>query len=238
LPILKAELHSHTSEDPSDNIGYDALTLIDRAAALGYSVLAITLHNKQLDTAPLAAHARDRGIVLIPGVERTIEGKHVLLLNFTPDADEVTTFEALARLRARSNGIVVAPHPFFPASSCLHGDLDRHADLFDAVEVSAFFTRTIDFNRRAVSWAAAHGKAILGNGDVHRLSQLDTTYSLIEAEADPDSICDAIRRGRVEVRSSAITLAQAIGHMGSLLLSDLTKPLRLPPPPAASEPAG
>lgn len=235
--MLKAELHSHTSDDPKDTIGHDAFALIDRAAALGYGVLAITLHDQQLDTAPLTAHARERAVVLVPGVERTICGKHVLLLNFPPEAGEVTTFEGLGSLKARTNGIVVAPHPFFPLRSCLHGDLDRHADLFDAVEVNAFFTRAIDFNRRARRWAAAHRKPLVGNGDVHRLSQLGTTYSLIDAEPDPDAICEAIRKGRVEVRSTPIPLAGAIGHMAALLLADVMKPLRVPPGPAASQPA-
>ena len=236
--MLKAELHSHTSDDPSDTIGHDGFALIDRAAALGYGVLAMTLHDKQLDTTRFAGYARERAVVLIPGVERTIGGKHVLLINFPREAEEVTTFEGLGRLKARSNGIVVAPHPFFPLTSCLHGDLDRHADLFDAVEVNAFFTRAIDFNRRARRWAAAHGKPLVGNGDIHVLSQLGTTYSLIDAEPDPDAICQAVRKGRVEVRSAPITLARAIGHMTSIVLADLVKPLRSPPGPAASEPAG
>jgi len=36
-----------------------------------------------------------------------------------------------------SASTVVAPHPFFPTSSCLGRDLERHADLFDAVERNA-----------------------------------------------------------------------------------------------------
>ncbi len=47
--MLKVELHSHTSDDPHDRIPYSAEQLIDRAAALGYDALAITLHDKQLD---------------------------------------------------------------------------------------------------------------------------------------------------------------------------------------------
>jgi predicted metal-dependent phosphoesterase TrpH len=236
--MLKAELHSHTSDDTYDTIGYDAFALIDRAAALAYGVLAITLHDQQLDVRPFQAYARERGIVLVPGVERTISGKHVLLLNFPPEAERVTTFEALGRLKARSNGIVVAPHPFFPARSCLHGYLNRHADLFDAVEVNAFHTRTIDFNRRAVRWAAAHGKPLVGNGDVHRLAQLGTTYSLIDAEPDADAICEAIRKGRVEVRSAPISLARAIGHLGAIVLAEFRRPLRIPPERPAGAPLG
>src|SRR5688500_11012366 len=131
--MLKVELHAHTADDPVDRIPHTSVELIDRAAALGYGAIAITLHEQQLDVRRLAAHAADRGVVLIPGVERTIQGRHVLLLNFTEESEKVRDFADLARLRQRERGLVVAPHPFFPAPSCLWGLLNRHADLFDAV---------------------------------------------------------------------------------------------------------
>ena len=48
--VLKADLHIHTGDDPVDRIPYSTLELIDRAAVLGYDVLAITLHDLQLHT--------------------------------------------------------------------------------------------------------------------------------------------------------------------------------------------
>lgn len=214
--MLKAELHTHTSDDPIDFIPHDNHALIDRAAALGYQVLAITLHDRQLDVTRLADYAQRRDIVLVPGVERTIEGKHVLLLNFPAAADEVATFEDLRRLKADSNGLVIAPHPFFPGRVCLQGLLDLHADLFDAVEVNAFYTPVVDFNRRARRWAAAHGRPLVGNCDVHRLQQLGTTYSVIDAAPDPDAICAAIRAGRIAIRSEPISAVQAASHLLSM----------------------
>src|SRR3989442_7963855 len=127
--MLKVELHSHTADDPLDRIPHTTTELIDRAAGLGYDALAVTLHDRQLDVRRWESYAADRGIVLIPGVERTIEGRHVLLLNFERGTEDVRTFEDLASLKARVPGLVVAPHAFFPATSCLWNDLERHADL-------------------------------------------------------------------------------------------------------------
>src|SRR5688572_32956155 len=78
--MLKTELHTHTSADPHDYIAYSTTDLIDRAAELGYDVLAITLHDRWYDVREVAEYARARGITLIAGVERTIDHKHVLLL--------------------------------------------------------------------------------------------------------------------------------------------------------------
>jgi predicted metal-dependent phosphoesterase TrpH len=217
--MLKVELHSHTADDPSDWIPHSAHALIDRAAALGYDALAITLHDHQFDVAPLDAYAAQRGIVLIPGVERTIEGRHVLLLNFPADAAAaIHSFEDLADLKRRSRGLVVAPHPFFPMPSCLHGKMDRYAHVIDAVEYNAMYTGTLNFNRAAERWAQRHGKPMVGNGDVHRLEQLGTTYSLVDANRDAASICDAIAAGRVRVATRPISWWMAFRVFASLLV--------------------
>jgi predicted metal-dependent phosphoesterase TrpH len=214
--MLKVELHTHTADDPVDNIPHSTRDLIDRAATLGFDALAVTLHNRQLDLRPWQPYASERGVVLIPGVECTIEGKHVLLLNFKRDADEVRTFGELAALKARSAGLVVAPHPFFPSTTCLWNDLDRHARLFDAVERNAMFTRQVDFNIRAERWASAHDKPVVGNGDVHRLRQLGTTYTLVDAERHPDSICAAIAEGRVKVVSTPLDWATVVAVLSAV----------------------
>jgi predicted metal-dependent phosphoesterase TrpH len=207
--MLKVELHTHTADDSVDNIPHSSRDLIDRAAALGYDAIAITLHEMQLDPAPLSPYAAERGVVLIPGVERTIEGRHVLLLNFSRATEQVESFEDLRHLRARERGLVVAPHPFFPTGTCLRRMMDRHADLFDAVERNARFTRTLDFNGRPARWAAAHGKPVVGNCDVHRLYQLGTCYSLVDAPPAADAICNAIRNGQVTVHADPLSVARA-----------------------------
>ena len=221
--MLKVELHAHTADDPIDRIPHTAVQLIDRAAELGYGALAITLHERQLDVAPLRPYAAERGVTLIPGVERTIEGRHVLLLNFRRGADEVRTFEDLARLRQREAGLVVAPHPFFPLTSCLRGCMNRHPSLFDAAEVNAMFTPTLNFNRPAERWAARYGKPLVGNGDIHRLRQLGSTYSVVDADADPHAICAAIAAGRLRVESRPMPWADIANVLAGLVLGDVAR---------------
>lgn len=218
--MLKVELHTHTGDDPSDRIPYQTDELINRAAALGFDAVAITLHDLQLDLDPYREYAAMRGIVLIPGIERTIQGRHVLLLNYSrAGAESVDSFEALADLRKRERGLVIAPHPFFPAGSALRGALTRYAGLFDAVEWNAMFTRRINFNLLAERWARRHGKPMVGNGDVHRLEQLGTTYSLVDAKPQADAICEAIAAGRVRIVSTPHSFFTATRLMTDLVAS-------------------
>jgi predicted metal-dependent phosphoesterase TrpH len=200
-PVLKADLHLHTSEDPADVIVHDSYTLIDRAVELGFGVIAITLHDRQLADGRVFDYARERGVTVLRGVERTIERRHVLLLNFAHGTDDVRTFADLKRLKSRSNGLVVAPHPFFPDTTCLRSRMDVHPDLFDAVEWSYFWTRGLNFNAKAARWASAHGKPLIGNSDLHDLRQLGRTFSLISSEPHPDAVCAAIRGGRVSLQT-------------------------------------
>jgi predicted metal-dependent phosphoesterase TrpH len=200
--VLKVDLHLHTAEDPEDEIVHDAQTLVERARDLGFDALAITLHNRQLADARLFDYAEDLGVTLIPGIERSIEGRHVLLINFPPGAESVRSFAELAVLKARTNGIVIAPHPFFPHPTSLLEHMAAHADVFDAVEWSYFWTRGINFNAKAARWAASHGKPLVGNSDLHDMRQFGRTCSLVFGERSADGVCHAIREGRVSVQTT------------------------------------
>ena len=234
--MLKVELHSHTADDPLDRIAHSTTDLIDRAAALGYDALAITLHDRQLDITHLVPYAADRGIVLIPGIARTVQGRHVLLLNFRGGTgggtEAVQTFEDVRRLKRDGARLIVAPHPFFPSRKCLLGAMNRHADLFDAVECNGMFTSTMNFNKAAERWAARHGKPMVGNGDVHCLEQLGSTYSLVDAPKNADAICHAVAAGRVTVVSQPHTWPTAIRIMARIVLPHLAGHRRDVPSPA------
>jgi predicted metal-dependent phosphoesterase TrpH len=222
LRPLKVEFHTHTADDPRDVIPYSTRELIDRAGALQYDALAITLHDRQLDIEPLRAYAAARGVVLIPGIERTIHGSHVLLINFADGAQDVQDFDDVVELKRRdSGGLVIAPHPFYPTTGALGRSMDRYESLFDAVEFSGMYARGASFNRAAVRWAEAHRKPVVGNGDVHRLVQLGPTHSLVHADPDPRSICEAVRAGRVEVRTRPLGWFQMVRLLADLFSSAL-----------------
>ena len=219
--MLKVELHAHTNLDPLDRVQHSTRELIDRAAALGYHALAVTLHDLYYDAAADRAYAADRGIVLISGIERTIGRSHVLLINFPASCGSVVTFDDVADLKVRyPAGLVIAPHALFPNPSSLGAAaLERHAALFDAVEINALYTRQVNFNARAVAWARSRGKPMVGSSDVHSLPQLGTTFSLVDAAPDADDICAAIRAGRVEVRTQPVTVVQAAVHFSRMLIA-------------------
>ena len=235
--MIRAELHAHTADDPSDRVPFTAQDLIVRAAALGYGAIAITLHDAAFDPAPLAAFARQHGVRLLPGVERTVQRAHVLLINFPAAAAmAVHRFEDIAALKAaHPHGLVVAPHPCYPIGSALgRRRLDAFAPLWDAIEVNALHVRALDWNRAAIAWAKANGRPLVGNGDVHRLIQLGLTWSEVDVDLPaemPDAdaanaICEAIRAGRVRVVGAPLSPLYAASIFAQMELGGLRGRLR------------
>jgi predicted metal-dependent phosphoesterase TrpH len=200
---LKADLHLHTADDPLDSVRYTAKEIISKAAEEGFDVLSITNHQILTFSPELFFYARERGILLIPGVEVTIRRRHVLLLN-PPPGKIGSEFSHLSKLR-RPETLIVAPHPYFPGTYSLNGHLLKHRYLFDALEYCHFYSPRINFNQKAIEVCQTHGFPLIGNSDAHFLSQFGTTYSLIYAEKNLKSIFSAIREKRVAVVTRPLT---------------------------------
>ncbi len=197
--ILKADLHLHTSDDPRDTIPHTATELIDRAADLGFSVLAITNHDAVTYSPSLRDYAAERGILLIPGVEKTVVHYHVLILNADPAVLRVRTFDDLRAVK-RDGAFIIAPHPFFRARNCLGRNLLKNIELFDGVEHTFFFSRLLNMNQPAARVAERFGLPLIGNSDSHVLDYLGRCHSLIDAEGrDQEAVLQALRQRRVQV---------------------------------------
>ena len=197
---LKADLHTHTADDPYDTLAYSAEMLIDEAAHAGVEVLAITCHEFNAYSASLSRYAHGQGILLMPGLEKFVSGKHVLIINPHEEHLRATTFQEL-RAMGRLGAAFVAPHPYYPTPNSLMGELKSNIDLFDAVEWSSLYLRAMNPNLWAARIARTHGLPVLGTSDTHSLPYEDTTFSWIEAEPTIEGIVGAIRAGRVTLES-------------------------------------
>jgi predicted metal-dependent phosphoesterase TrpH len=217
---LKADLHLHTAEDPLDHVRYTAKELISKAADESFDVISITNHHHMTFNQDLLSYAQEKGILLIPGVEMTIQRRHVLVLN-PPPHKMCSDFYSLSKLR-RPETLIVAPHPYFPGTYSLNGYLLKHLKLFDALEYCHFYSSMINFNQRALEVCQSFGFPLVGNSDAHFLSQLGTTYSLIYAEKNLEAIFAAIRQNKVKVATRPLKTLE----MGSIANRFLRMKLR------------
>lgn len=227
--MLKADLHLHTNEDPKHpELTYTAKQLINRAAEMGYEVLALTYHNNVADISKLSSYAKKKGILLLSGVERDIEEKHVLIYNLTKaESQAINSFEDLARLKQKNKEVfVIAPHPFHFTSCCLGKMFELHFSLFDAAEFSWFYTKIINPNRKLLLFISKHPLPIIGNSDLHRLEVLGSTYTLIDAPKDKQGVFAAIKAGKVKVVSKPVPLPRFIKIAVKIISESLRKKIQ------------
>lgn len=217
---LKADLHLHTAEDPLDDVRYTAKELISKAATEGFDVISITNHHRMTFNEDLHSHAQEKGILLIPGIELDIQRRHVLVLN-PPPYKKCSDFPSLSKLR-RPETLIIAPHPYYPGTYSLNGYLLEHIGLFDALEYCHFYSQMINFNLRAVEVSYSFGLPLIGNSDAHFFSQLGSTYSLIYAEKNLESVFAAIRNNKVKI----VTRPLKHSEMGSIANGFLRMKLR------------
>ena len=208
---IKLDLHIHTLDDPKDALDYSAHELLERAVALGFRVLAITLHDAVFDRAEVFADAARMGILLIPAAEMRLEGADVILLNVT--AEEITSLhrlDDLAALRAKRGPslFTIAPHPFYILGGSIGERLLERIDCFDAIELCHFWGRFFNPNRRAVEVAERFGKPLIATSDAHRLHAFGSNYTSIPrlSELTVDNVFDLLRRGPLRVTNPPCSL--------------------------------
>jgi len=199
---IKVDLHIHTLDDPKDAVDYSAHELLERARALGFRVLAITLHDAVFNRQEVFDRASAMGILLIPAAEVRLCGAHVLVLNVTgEEIAKLKNFVDLRQLRARrgSSVFIIAPHPFYVLGSSIGVRLLEEIDCFDAIELCHFHKGLFNPNRRAQKVAARFGKPLVATSDAHRLHAFGRHYTSIPRppELTAESVFAALRTGPV-----------------------------------------
>lgn len=207
---LKAQLHIHTNEDPFDgkNISYSAEGLIFLARQHGYHFISITNHDKAFE-GPQLLHLKDcalqNNIVFIPGVEKRIHGKDILLY-FDYDCkpnkilDKIKSFDDIRPLK--QSGFVkfaIVPHPFFHFHS-MGNLINNYLDIIDGIEYSWFYSTPGKYHRNSLfykyflnmnthgeAFARTHHLPLFASGDLHTLDWFDKDFTLIRCDHNLES---------------------------------------------------
>jgi predicted metal-dependent phosphoesterase TrpH len=212
---IKLDLHIHTFDDPKDKLDYSAHELLARARRLGFSVLAITLHDAVFDQPEVFAAAQRLKILLISAAEMRIQGADIILLNVNrEDVAGLRSFDDVRQLRTRRGQSVftIAPHPFYLLGGSIGKRLLDEIDCFDAIEVCHFHKGFFNPNRRAVRVAEKFGKPLVATSDAHQLSAFGRHYTSMPRPSPltAESIFAQLRAGRLRTNSPAATLQEII----------------------------
>lgn len=198
---IKASLHLHSREDSEDGsiIGYSLFELIDYAVNRGFKVLASTCHEHNIATTEHVEYAKDKGILLLSGVELNISGGHILVLNCASMADGINNFEDLKKFKASHPEVfVIAAHPaHHPMSFLTLKKLEQNIDCIDAIEHSWFYIKSYNPNHKARKLADKYELPFIATADAHSLEYINSDYAEIElAELTPTAVFQAISAGK------------------------------------------
>ena len=198
----------HTGEDPVDKLAYTIYEAVDHATKNGFGALVFTPHKKFVWKKDYADYALGKGILLIPGIEASIEKKDVVIANCDENVNNVKTFDDLKNYKKNNPHIfVLAPHPFVFSKKSLGEKLEKYIDLFDAVELSVFSNKFFNFNKKAIEMAEKYGKPLMATSDNHFIKDLGRGYILVDAkEKTAVAIFDAIKNKKFESKLTPMNL--------------------------------
>ncbi|KKQ70106.1 MAG: putative metal-dependent phosphoesterase, PHP family [Candidatus Peregrinibacteria bacterium GW2011_GWA2_38_36] len=236
---LKAQLHVHSKSDKRDYISSSEKQIIDKAHSLGYEVLAFTCHDSVIFSDELKKYAEEKGILLIPGIEKEIEKCHVVILNANKKAENIHTFKDLKKYKKNHpKSLICAPHMYYPRHFFIKTfpKIIKHLELFDAIEYSYFYTKFYNpYNEKAQLIAKKYNIPMIGTSDNHIIKYFDKTYSLINAKKNWESIANAIKKGHIEIETKpmkSIEIIHALLYMifittGGNLLRNLLRIVKI-----------
>jgi predicted metal-dependent phosphoesterase TrpH len=222
---LKIDLHIHAKEDKIDKISYTAKQLIDKASKLKYDVLSFTFHKKLFWQKEIIKYAKQKGILLIPGVEMSIEGKDVLVYNIKQkEVEKIKTLNDLQKIKDKNKNIfVIAPHPYYMTKVCLGEKLEKSIKLFDAIEHSWFFSNKINPNKKAIKISRRYNKPIIATSDCHHISYFGSSYAVIESKKDINSIFKAIKKNKIINHVKPLSFISLNLYATKIILNKLLK---------------
>ncbi|MBD3271393.1 MAG: hypothetical protein GF384_02495 [Elusimicrobia bacterium] len=220
-PLRKAQLHIHTRDDIFDGkyISYSAEEFIDLAGSHQYHFIAITNHEQTFNQQKLhnlSKRAEKNNIVLIPGVEKKINGKDLLIyFNYEPDPHSF-----ISRLRTLKDimyckeqdliKLLIVPHPYFHLHS-MGNRMDLIRNHIDAIEHSWFYTTPhpwiphwlenflFNMNRPGQIYAHTHNIPLIASGDLHSLDWFDKDFTLLRCDHSLEGFFNLFKKLRSDI---------------------------------------
>ncbi len=220
---LRTEFHCHTIYSK------DSLTTPERLVEVcrrkGIDRVVVTDHNTIAGA--LAARKLDPARVIVGEEIMTTRGESLAVYVTEGIPPGLTPRETIRRLREQGAFISVS-HPFDVLRGG-HWDLDDLLEILPLVDaIETFNARCMwpGFNRRAGTFAQAHGIPSTVGSDAHAAFELGRATLMLPQFEGPDALRDVIGQGRPRTRSSApwVHLASRYAVIRKYLDSSLDMP--------------
>ena len=213
---VKADLHVHTTYSRDSVI--TPKELLFYAKKRGLTAVAVTDHNQVEGALKIA---KETDFLIIPGTEVSSLNGHIVGLNVRERIPKGLSADETVERIHEAGGLAVACHPY----ALFKGSIGKHVSgKFDAVE--AINASAFPFNR------ATHQAHLLAEKlklpkvagtDAHYGPVIGQAYTLIDSEANIESVVKAIANGQCEPAGKAISLPMRLENQGRFFWKYLKK---------------
>jgi hypothetical protein len=195
--LIQADLHVHTEYSADSSI--NPRTLVEQLRLHPtIKAVAITDHDGiegYFKVLELAAAYKD--VLIIPGVEITTPEGDLVVLGITELPPKPWNVKDVIDFSKERQGVVVVAHPYRDYGL---GNLAKNYPV-DAVEVLNGGTQP-DLNKLAENLAMEIGLPGVAGSDAHKIEDLWSAYTDIEASLNLDDVLRAIKKGFVKASSA------------------------------------
>ncbi len=192
--MIRADLHIHTTYSPDASI--PPKTIVNQLHAHPYiKAIAITDHNTTEGyhkVQELASPYED--ILIIPGAEITTTEGDIIILGTTELPPRPWTPKNVINFAKQKNGLTIAAHPYRAYGL---GDQAKNYN-FNAIETLNGISAP-QANKMAENLAKTMNLPGVAGSDAHRVDEMWTVYTEIQASSDTDKILKSIKKGLVGV---------------------------------------
>ncbi len=182
---FKADLHVHTLASDGKNTYEEMIAVAKRR---GLNAIAFTDHDTLM-----AKKIKPTDFLIIPGIERTTDKGHVVVLGEMNELPP-SNLDELLDFVAENNLVAFAPHPFdFPVRRPLGIIAFNRFKLVEGINGG-----TPDFfNLKAIREAERRGIKWLCNSDAHAVAHLGRYYNIFEEEpSSVEELLELLRKGK------------------------------------------
>ena len=204
---LRIDLHVHSVHSGDSHVTFD--DAIRRCREEGLDGFAVTDHDVLTIIPKTVVEAS--GLVVVPGMEVSARGAHILALDVGELVDkDLPLPETVDRIHGQG-GIAIIAHPYSVFRTWVDAREVEEAS-FDCVEVANAHQFPYGWMLgRNTTLAERLGLPKTGGSDAHIPRTVGRAYTMLEAETgDVDGVIRALREGKTEATGRGITLAERL----------------------------